>query len=75
MDLEKLRLGVSPLTKSVYLYRGKGVRKSSENIDGYKRDFEQEVMGAVTDRILLEKDLSVNYSFGDQKFRLTLERV
>jgi hypothetical protein len=69
--LNKMKIGVSPITKSIYLHSS----KSDDNINTSKRNFEGEVMRAITDRLLLEEDRTVKFSFGDKKFALTLKEI
>lgn len=73
--LEKLKLGYSPITKSMYLHAS----KSFDVITTDKIDFEGQVMAVVTNRLLDEEDRSMDFSFGSgsnlKKFVLKLEEV
>ena len=72
-NLDKITVGYSCLTDSIYLYRfGKDV---GEALD--KRDAEKDVFGCITEKMMwgTDKGASIEYRFGEQKYKLTVEKL
>lgn len=73
INLDKISLGYSSLTEKIYLYRyGK---TEGEALD--KREAEKEVMVVITEKMMAgtEKGASMEYCFGDQRYKLTVQKI
>ena len=73
MNLDKVTVGYSALTDTVYLYRhGKD---KGEVLD--KREAERDVMACITEKMMwgTERGSSVEYGFGGVRYKLTVEVV
>jgi len=68
--LDRMKLGVSPLTGSIYLHSS----KSNTEITSKRVDFEIQVIRCITERLLLEDEeaRTIDYDFGERHFTLTL---
>lgn len=69
-ELENLKLRVSPLTKTIYICEG--VDDEKQIVLGKKADFGRQVFIAITDRLILSESKSLEYEFGNRKFKLEL---
>jgi len=73
IDLNKVKLGYSPLTESVYLYRhGK---KEHEALD--KREAKSDVLAVITELMMdgSKKGSTMDYRFGDQWYNISVKKV
>jgi hypothetical protein len=73
LDLNKIKLGYSPLSENIYLFRhGK---KEHEALD--KRDAEKDVLAVITEKMMhnARKGSSMDYRFGDQLYNITIKKV
>jgi hypothetical protein len=73
LDLNKVKLGYSGLTQSIYLYRhGKKVHEALDN-----RNADKDVMAVITDKMMdnAKNGSSLDYRFGEQWYRLTVEKI
>jgi len=73
INLEKIKLGYSPLSDEIYLFRhGKN---KTEALD--KRLAERDVMEVITLKMMedSENGASIDYHFGNQWYRLTVEKI
>ena len=71
--LDKISIGYSALTDTVYLYRfGKD---EGEALD--KREAERDVLSCITDKMMwgTDKGASMEYRFGKQRYKLTVEKI
>ncbi|GAF89315.1 unnamed protein product [marine sediment metagenome] len=71
--LDKISVGYSGLTDSIYLYRfGKD---KGEALD--KRDAEKDVLACITEKMMWGADKGgwIEYRFGDQGYKLTVEKI
>jgi hypothetical protein len=71
--LDKISVGYSGLTDSIYLYRfGKD---QGEALD--KRDAEKDVLACITEKMMwgADKGSSMEYRFGEQKYKITVEKI
>jgi len=71
--LDKIKLGYSPLSEEIFLYRHGKVE--NEALD--KRLAESDVMKVITLKMMdgADKGASIDYHFGEQWYRLTVEKI
>jgi len=73
IDLAKIKLGVSELTNTIYLYRyGK-----DENVVLDKREAYRDVLRVITTLMMqdMDKGATVEYCFGDQWYELSVKEI